>query len=158
MSSQYTRFHEQTDDEWRRVMTANLGGTIFVFRQAITHMLGHGQGGSLVAVASMAARIGMRNYAPYAASKASIIAVIQNIAVEYARKGIRANALRPGWIETEMTALATPQLRDQLTRRTPVGRFGTPDDIGALAAFLGDPEQTFHTGQTVLVDGGYLTA
>jgi NAD(P)-dependent dehydrogenase (short-subunit alcohol dehydrogenase family) len=155
-SSAYARFHEQTDDEWARVMTVNLGGTIFLFRRAIEHMLEHGQGGSLVAVASMAARIGMSNYAPYAASKAAVVALVQNIAVEYSRKGIRANAVLPGWIDTDMTALATPALREQVTGRTPAGRFGTPDDFGALAAFLADPAQGFHTGETVVVDGGYL--
>jgi NAD(P)-dependent dehydrogenase (short-subunit alcohol dehydrogenase family) len=155
-SSTFAPFHEQTDDEWRKVMGVNLGGVVFTMRAAIKHMLELGQGGSLVGVASMAARVGMRNYSPYSASKAAVVALMQTLAVEYARNGIRANAVLPGWIDTDMTVAASPKLREKITRRTPIARFGTPDDFAGVAAFLADPTQAFHTGDTLLLDGGYL--
>jgi NAD(P)-dependent dehydrogenase (short-subunit alcohol dehydrogenase family) len=155
-SSAFTPFHEQTNAEWRRVMGVNLDGVVFTLRSAIAHMLEHGEGGSVVGVASMAARIGMRNYSPYSASKAAVVGLMQTIAVEYARKGIRANALLPGWVATDMTGEAHPRLVEQITKRTPVARFGTPDDFGAAAAFLADPANIFHTGDSLLIDGGYL--
>jgi NAD(P)-dependent dehydrogenase (short-subunit alcohol dehydrogenase family) len=156
-SSAFAPFHEQTDDEWRRVMGVNLGGVVFTMRAAVKHMLGRGGGGSLVAVGSLAARSGMRNYAPYSASKAAVVALIQTLAAEYARKGIRANAILPGWIETDMTGEATPRLREKIASRTPAGRFGVPDDFAGAAVFLADPAQAFHTGDTLLIDGGYVT-
>lgn len=155
-SSEFLPFHEQTTAEWRRVMGVNLGGVVFTLRAAIGHMLEHGEGGSVVGVASMAARIGMRNYAPYSASKAAVVGLMQTIAVEYARKGIRSNALLPGWVATDMTGKAHPRLVEQITKRTPVARFGTPGDFASVAAFLADPTNLFHTGDSLLIDGGYL--
>ncbi|HUZ25986.1 MAG TPA: SDR family NAD(P)-dependent oxidoreductase [Streptosporangiaceae bacterium] len=149
-------FHEQTDDEWRRVWQVNLGGVVFTLRAAIRHMLERGEGGSLVGVGSMAARVGMRNFSPYSTSKAAVVALMQTLAVEYARRGIRANAVLPGWVETSQTADASPRLREWVTRRTPIARFGTPDDFAGAAVFLADPTQAFHTGDTLLLDGGYL--
>jgi NAD(P)-dependent dehydrogenase (short-subunit alcohol dehydrogenase family) len=98
----------------------------------------------------------MRNYSPYSASKAAVVALMQTLAVEYARNGIRANAVLPGWIDTDMTVAASAKLREKITRRTPIARFGTPDDFAGVAAFLADPLQAFHTGDTLLLDGGYL--
>ena len=156
VSSAYAPFHQQADDEWHRVMQINLYGVVLTLRAAIRHMLDRGDGGALIGVASMAAKVGMRNYSPYSASKGAVVALMQTLAVEYARMGIRANALLPGWVETDLTAAATPRLREQVMRRTPVARFGTPADFGSVAVFLADPSQTFHTGDVVLLDGGYL--
>jgi NAD(P)-dependent dehydrogenase (short-subunit alcohol dehydrogenase family) len=119
-------------------------------------MLEHGEGGALVGVASMAAVIGMRNYSPYGASKGALVTLMQTLAVEYARKGIRANSILPGWIDTDMTADSPDKLREQVTRRTPAARYGTPADFHAVAVFLADPAAGFHTGDSIVVDGGYL--
>jgi NAD(P)-dependent dehydrogenase (short-subunit alcohol dehydrogenase family) len=148
-------FVDQTDEDWQRVWAVNVHGVVLTLRAAVRHMLERGEGGSLVGVASMAARISIRNYSPYTASKAAVVGLMQTIAVEYARKGIRANALLPGWVDTDMTGGATTDFRDKVVRRTPANRFGHPDDFAGVAAFLADPAQLFHTGDTVLLDGGY---
>lgn len=150
------RFLDRTNDDWLEVMKVNLGGTVFLFRAALKHMLEHRQGGALVAVSSISAISGMFGNSPYAASKAATLSLVQTIAVEYARRGIRANALLPGWVQTDMTSATPLPLRKSATTRIPVGRFATPDDFSSVAAFLADPTQVYHTGQSVVLDGAYL--
>lgn len=152
----YKPFHEQTDEDWARVLRVNLGGVVSTARAAVRHMLARDGGGALVVVGSMAARTGMRWYSPYATGKAAVVGLVRSVAVDHARHGIRANALLPGWIDTDMTAATPPALREQVTRRTPAGRFGVPDDFAAAAVFLADPGNPYHTGDVVVVDGGYL--
>ncbi|MTD15943.1 SDR family oxidoreductase [Nakamurella sp. YIM 132087] len=156
VSCTFRPFHEQTDDEWRSVMSVNVDGLRWTLREAIVHMLQHREGGALVGVASMAARFGMRNYAPYATSKAAVVALMKSIAVEYARKGIRSNSVLPGFVATEMTEGGNESFYEKITARTPVQRFGSPNDFARLAAFLADPELSYHTADTVFVDGGYM--
>jgi NAD(P)-dependent dehydrogenase (short-subunit alcohol dehydrogenase family) len=149
-------FLEQTTQDWRQVLGVNLDGVIFTLRAALAHLVERGEGGSLVAVGSVASRVVVRNHSPYTVSKAAVVGLMRSLAVEYARYGVRANALLPGWVDTEMTSGASDAFRDQVVRRTPVRRFGTPDDFTRVAVFLADPTLTFHTGDSVLVDGGYL--
>jgi NAD(P)-dependent dehydrogenase (short-subunit alcohol dehydrogenase family) len=98
-----TPFHEMSIDEWRRVFGINMEGVFFTFQSAVRHMMERGNGGSLVVTSSLSSNFGMPRGEHYAAAKTGLIAIIRSLAVEYARYGIRANAIIPGWIETDMT-------------------------------------------------------
>ena len=93
----------------------------------------------------------------YAASKISVLAIMRGLAVELARHSIRCNSIIPGWTETELTeeARSYEKFLSATTKRTPVRRWGQPDDFATLGAFLADPTQMFHTGDEIVVDGGY---
>jgi NAD(P)-dependent dehydrogenase (short-subunit alcohol dehydrogenase family) len=149
-------FLETTLADWRSVTAVDLDGVFLCFREAARHMRDHG-GGALVAVSSISALHGSPANAAYAASKAGLLGLVRSAAVELARHGIRANALLPGWTEID----THPEMRESerfvevTTQRTPVRRWGTPDDLKPAAVFLADPTITFHTGDTLVVDGGY---
>jgi NAD(P)-dependent dehydrogenase (short-subunit alcohol dehydrogenase family) len=152
----FVPFLETTLEDWRRVTTVDLDGVFLSFREAARHMKDSG-GGALVAVSSISALHGTPRHASYAASKAGILGLVRSAAVELARYGIRANALLPGWMEID----THPEMRESerfvevTTQRTPVRRWGTPEDLRGAIVFLADPENTFHTGDTIVVDGGY---
>ena len=150
-------FHHMTLAEWRRVMAVNLDGAFLCFREASRHMIERGEGGSLVAVSSTSAIDGAPRMEHYAASKAAVLALIRGLAVELARHGIRCNSILPGWTDTEMMALGRENEKfvRNTVGRTPVRRWGVPSDMGPAAVFLADPTQTFHTGDSLVVDGGY---
>ncbi|MFZ4517283.1 MAG: SDR family NAD(P)-dependent oxidoreductase [Microthrixaceae bacterium] len=150
-------FHEQTLDAWRRVMAVNLDGAFLCFRAAVRHLLERGEGGALVGVSSTSAIHGAPANQAYSCSKTAMLALVRGLAVELARHGIRANAVMPGWTETDMTAplFGWEKFMAATTARTPARRWGTPDDFAAAAVFLCDPTPTFHTGDCLVVDGGY---
>lgn len=143
--------------QWQAVLRTNLDGTFLTTREVARHMVGHGHGGAIVVVASMVSRYGGAGQAAYATSKTGLVGLGRTLAVELARHRIRCNILVPGWTSTAMTA----SLRDDerfvrtTTSRTPVRRWAQPDDFREVAAFLADPRLSFHTGNEVVVDGGY---
>jgi NAD(P)-dependent dehydrogenase (short-subunit alcohol dehydrogenase family) len=153
----YDAFTETTLEQWRSVTAVNLDGAFLCLREAARHMVERGEGGSLVAISSVSAIHGAPRMQPYAASKAGIIAVMRGLAVELARYRVRCNSLLPGWTETDMNARLrkNEKFLESTTSRTPVRRWGTPEDLGPAAVFLADPTYTFHTGDTIVVDGGY---
>jgi NAD(P)-dependent dehydrogenase (short-subunit alcohol dehydrogenase family) len=119
-------------------------------------MAAQGDGGSLVGVASLAALQGQPKGQHYGASKGGLVAMIRACAVELARHGIRANAICPGWIQTPMTGdLANPRLIEKVMPHIPARRWGTPSDLAALAVYLASPGSSYHTGDAIVVDGGY---
>ena len=150
-------FNEMTAAEWKRVTRINLDGAFYTLRAAAKHMTGHGQGGALVGTASLAAISGQPRGEHYAATKGGMISMIRALAVEFARHGIRANAILPGWIETAMTekALNWDKFRDKVLPRVPMRRWGKPGDFGAIAVYLVSDASSYHTGDTFLIDGGY---
>ena len=150
-------FTEMTAAEWKRVTRVNLDGAFYTLRAAAKHMAGHGQGGALVGTASLAAISGQPRGEHYAATKGGMISMIRALAVEFARHGIRANAILPGWIETAMTekALNWDKFRDKVLPRVPMRRWGRPEDFGAIAVYLVSDASGYHTGDTFLIDGGY---
>jgi NAD(P)-dependent dehydrogenase (short-subunit alcohol dehydrogenase family) len=150
-------FAEMDTEEWKRVTRVNLDGAFFTLRAAARHMVGHGKGGALVGTASLAAISGQPRGEHYAATKGGLISMIRALAVEFARYGIRANAILPGWIETAMTekALNWDKFRDKVLPRVPVRRWGKPEDFGAIAVYLVSDASGYHTGDTFLIDGGY---
>jgi NAD(P)-dependent dehydrogenase (short-subunit alcohol dehydrogenase family) len=153
----YARFIDMSLDEWRRVTSVNLDGAFLTLREAAKHMVERGDGGALVAVSSTSAIHGAPGMEHYAGSKAALIAIMRGLAVELARFGVRCNTILPGWTETDMLRplASSDKFVANTVGRTPVRRWGTPDDLGPAAVFLADPTATFHTGDTLVVDGGY---
>ncbi len=152
-----TAFHEMSMDEWRAVFGVNMEGVFVTFRSAIRHMLDRGQGGSLVVTSSLSANYGMPTGEHYAATKAGVIAVIRALAVEYARNNIRANAILPGWIETDMTStlFGYDKFKERVIPRIPQRRWGVPADFGPIAVYFASDSSQYHTGDAVVIDGGY---
>ena len=150
-------FSDMPTEEWRRVMRVNLDGAFFTFRAAARHMVARGGGGTLVGTASLAAIHGAARSEHYGATKGAMISMIRGLAVEYARHGIRANAVLPGWIETDMTANATSneKFRNNVLPRIPLRRWGASADFGGIAVYLMSSASSYHTGDSFLIDGGY---
>ena len=151
---------ETPEATWDRVMAINLKGVFFGCKYGIPAMLASG-GGSIINVASFVALMGAA--APqiaYTASKGGVLAMTREIAVEFARKGIRANALCPGPIETPLLQelLADPVRRQRRLVHIPIGRFGRAEEIANAALFLASDESSLVTGATFVVDGGITAA
>jgi NAD(P)-dependent dehydrogenase (short-subunit alcohol dehydrogenase family) len=147
-------------ETWRKVMEINLKGVWLGCRAAIPAMLESG-GGSIVNVASFVALMGAATaQIAYTASKGGVLALTREIAVEFARRGIRANALCPGPVETPLLAelLADPARRSRRLVHIPLGRFGRPEEIAAAALFLASDDSSFMTGSALVVDGGITAA
>lgn len=143
--------------QWREVMAVNLDGVFLTLREAARHIVEQGHGGSLVAVSSTSAIHGAAGNEAYGTSKTALNGLVRALAVALARHKIRVNSLVPGWTVTEMAgpAFANDTFREVTTKRTPVRRWADPAEFRAIGAFLADPDLTFHTGQDVVVDGGY---
>ena len=152
-----TRFEDMSTDEWRHILGVNLDGVFFTFRQAAGHMKRRGEGGSLVVTASVAALHGMPRGEHYAATKAAVTALVRSLAVEYGRHGIRANSVLPGWVVTDMSAPVTSNeaMKSAILSRSPSGRLGRPDDFAGIAVYLASQASAWHTGDQILIDGGY---
>jgi NAD(P)-dependent dehydrogenase (short-subunit alcohol dehydrogenase family) len=151
-------FVEMSTEDWRRVMSVNLDGAFYTLRAAARHMTGQPGGGSLVVTASLAAISGAARGEHYAATKGGLISMMRGLAVELARNGIRANAILPGWIETPMTerAFGWDRFVEKVLPRVPMRRWGVPGDFGAIAIYLTSDASAYHTGDTFVIDGGYM--
>lgn len=150
-------FTQMSADEWHRVLKVNLDGAFYTFRVATRHMVERGGGGVLVGTASLAAIEGAARNEHYAATKGGLISMIRALAVEFARHGVRANAILPGWIETDMTAnaIGNEKFAGGVLPRIPMRRWGTGADFGGIAVYLMSSASAYHTGDTFLIDGGY---
>ncbi len=150
-------FLEMSAAEWHRVLRVNIDGAFYTFRAAARHMVARGGGGALIGTASLAAIEGAARSEHYAATKGGLISMIRALAVEFARHGIRAHAILPGWIETNMTAgaIANEKFARNVLPRIPMRRWGTGDDFGGIAVYLMSEASRYHTGDTFLIDGGY---
>lgn len=153
----FSPFDQMSLDEWRRVTAVNLDGAFLSLREATRHFLDRGEGGSLVAVSSVSAIDGAPGMQHYASAKAGLVAMVRGLAVELARHRVRCNAILPGWTHTDMLDPMTsnPRFVENTTRRTPARRWGTPEDMGPAAVYLADPTHLFHTGDCLVIDGGY---
>jgi NAD(P)-dependent dehydrogenase (short-subunit alcohol dehydrogenase family) len=151
------RFTETTLEEWRRVVRVNLDGAFLTLRAASAHMVERGGGGSLVVTSSLTALEGAPRSEHYAASKSGLVGLVRSLAVELGPNGVRVNAIVPGWVDTNLThdMLANPRFVDRVLPRVPLGRWATPDDLGGLAVYLAAPASSYHTGDVIVVDGGY---
>lgn len=154
-------FDEMPFEEWRRVMAVNLDGVYHTFHHAAGHMrerAAHGDaGGRLIATASLAAISGQARGEHYAATKGALVSMIKALAVEYARIGVTAHTILPGWIGTQMTegAFANPKFVDNVMKRVPARRWGTPADFAGIAVYIMSDASAYHTADTFLIDGGY---
>jgi NAD(P)-dependent dehydrogenase (short-subunit alcohol dehydrogenase family) len=155
-------------DEWHRVVGVNLTGTFLVAKHVIDHMLNQeprpaGAGeerGAIVTIASIEGLEGTAGGSCYNASKGGVVLLTKNLAIDYGRKGIRANAICPGFIETPMTAAimameGVETVRDGFLTEHKLRRFGQPTEIAAVAAFLLSPDASFLSGAAIPVDGAY---
>lgn len=155
-------FLDITAEEWRRVIGVNLDGTFNTYQAVLRHMMDRAEngdpGGRLVAVSSLASVSGPARNQHYAASKGGLNAMTFALAVEYARHGITANAILPGWIETDMTGnlMANEKFSEAAGKRIPMRRWGMPTDFGGLAVYLMSDASAYHTGQLMQIDGGYI--
>jgi len=157
VGSGVTRFEDMTTEEWRYVFSVNMDGAFWTFREAVKHMKPRASG-SLVVTSSVSADIGFPRGEHYAATKAGVRALVQGIAVEYGKYGIRANAISPGYVMTGMTAgvIDSEQFVEKVLPRVPVGRFGAPEDFEGIAVYLASDASAWHTGDTITIDGGFL--
>ena len=154
-------FAEMDTETWNKNMAVNLDGAFWTLREATKHITERAKagdpGGSLVGVASLAAISGAARNQAYAATKGGLISMLKAIAVETARYGIRANAILPGWIATDMTETAqnTEVFQTKVISRVPARRWGEPKDFGGVAVYLASDASSYHSGDTFLIDGGY---
>ncbi|CAN0002444.1 unnamed protein product [Phaeothamnion confervicola] len=150
-------FMELKIETFRKVMNVNVEGAFFTLREAARHMVAREGGGSMVGVASLAAIEGAARNQAYGASKGALISMIKGISVELARYGVRANAILPGWIATDMTeaSQASQKFNDNVIGRVPIRRWGQPEDFAGVAVYLASDASRYHTGDQFIIDGGY---
>jgi 3-oxoacyl-[acyl-carrier protein] reductase len=148
--------HKMADEKFDSVMKVNLYGTYNCSRIAIENMRKNAYG-RIINMSSMIGISGNMGQANYAASKAAIIGFTKSLALESAVKNITVNAVAPGFIKSDMTAKISPEITEKIVARIPMGRFGEPEDISSIVAYLAGPEAGYLTGQVISVNGGYLT-
>ena len=144
-----------SEEEWDTVLNTNLKGA-FNFTRALTRPFIKQRSGRIINIASVIGLIGNAGQSNYAASKAALIGFTKSIARELAPRGITVNAIAPGFIETDMTAVLDDKVREEVLGRVPLGRFGSSDDIAHAAAFLAMEPTGYVTGQVLTVDGGMV--
>jgi NAD(P)-dependent dehydrogenase (short-subunit alcohol dehydrogenase family) len=155
ISPHFTRSTDVTDDDWRQVLDVNLQGTFYCCREVGKVMLDQ-RSGSIVNVTSIHARAGFERIAAYAASKGGVEALTKSLAVEWADRGVRVNALEPGYFHTDLSAgLLASRWGERIVRSTPMARVGNAHELGGAAVFLASDASRFITGATLTVDGGW---
>ena len=146
--------------EWEQVIDTNLTGPLVCCQAVYPHMTAQG-GGKIVNIGSMFSLFGTPYGAAYAASKGAIVQMTKSLAVAWAKDNIQVNAVLPGWIDTELTQDArrqVPGLNESVLRRTPMGRWGVPEDLAGIAVFLAAPASDFVSGAAIPVDGGFASS
>jgi 3-oxoacyl-[acyl-carrier protein] reductase len=148
-----TLIARMSDEDWRTVLATNLDGAFHMCRAVARKMLRR-RTGAIVNMTSFVGLHGNPGQVNYAASKGGIIALTKALAKELGNRGVRVNAVAPGYIETELTGVLSEEVRDLILRNTALGRLGTAKDVATAVRFLCSDEASFVTGEVVLVDGG----
>jgi NAD(P)-dependent dehydrogenase (short-subunit alcohol dehydrogenase family) len=161
VSNLWKSFLDIGGEDYRRLMAINVDGMLWTMREACRHMVARAEagdpGGSIVAVSSMISTQGAARNQDYAASKAAVLGFVRGIAVEFARHGVRANAVEPGWVATELTAplQANERFTQNAIGRVPQRRWGQIEDFAGIAVYLASDSSRFHNGDCIRIDGGY---
>ena len=156
-----TGFDDMSKEEWDHIIGVNQTGVFYTFRAAAKHMRERAEQGDafgrLIGTASLAAISGQARGEHYAATKGGLVSMIKALAVEYARYGVTAHTILPGWIETDMTegAFSNPKFVENVSKRIPTRRWGKPEDFAAIAIYIMSTASSYHTAETFLIDGGY---
>jgi cis-4-hydroxycyclohexanecarboxylate dehydrogenase len=146
--------HELDLADWRRVIDVDLTGVAICNKFAAGAMLKTG-GGAIVNMASILAHVGQENSNAYSAAKAAVVNLTRSVALTYARQGIRANCVSPGYVDTPLLAQLPEATRQNMLVRQPIGRLGRPDEIAQVVAFLAGDRASIITGACINADGGY---
>jgi 3-oxoacyl-[acyl-carrier protein] reductase len=141
------------DEDWDMVLSINLKGAFLCTKSALKYMTKQ-RSGTIINIASIVGAMGNAGQANYVASKAGLIGLTKTIAREYANRGITANAVAPGFIETAMTQALPENVRQELAKQIPMGKLGTPEDVANAVRFLASPWASYISGQVVHVNGG----
>lgn len=149
---------EFTPDDWDMIINTDLKSVFFACTEVGRHMLGRGSG-AIVNIASLASHRGWPRSALYAIAKTGVLSLTQTLAAEWAARGVRVNAISPGFFMTELNRdKMSPERKALALARTPAGRFGEVDELVGAAIYLASPAATFVTGETIAVDGGFLAS
>jgi len=150
---------EVTEEQFERQVNVNLRGTYFACQAAGRHMLERGTG-SIITIGSLTTSFGLPLRSVYAATKGAVGQLTKTLAVEWAPRGVRVNCIAPGWILTPLTQPLhdDPKQSGWIVGRTPMGRWGTPEDLQGAAVYLASDASSFVTGQVHYIDGGFIVA
>jgi NAD(P)-dependent dehydrogenase (short-subunit alcohol dehydrogenase family) len=159
----YFNVEDTPEEVWDRIIDVNLKGQFLMAKYALPHIRAAGPGGSVINMASVQGMQSMPGVPSYAASKGGILSLTRNMALDYARHGIRVNAICPGTMDSEMVRTSARaeggDLEETLARYGafhPLGRLGTPEDVAQAALYLASPRASFVTGTALVVDGGFM--
>jgi 3-oxoacyl-[acyl-carrier protein] reductase len=144
-----------SEDDWDAVMDTNLKGA-FSFTKAFSRAFLKQRSGRVINISSVIGLVGNAGQCNYAASKAALIGFTKSVAKEFASRGVTVNAVAPGFVETDMTAVLTPELKADLLKRIPLNSLGRAEDVAQAALFLAGPGARYITGQVLTVDGGMV--